>query len=79
MKLYLRQAWRDSRLVDGFKTVDIPKEVEEVSFGGDRVKDFWIPDTFVRNAIDTSSFETAFTKESLFKVNRTGDIWYVHR
>ena len=79
MKLYLRQAWNDPRLEPAFQSSSIPKSIDEISFKGHRVKDFWIPDTFVRNAIETQSFETAFTTESLFRVNRTGDVWYVHR
>jgi hypothetical protein len=76
-KLYLRQSYTDTRLQKYFEGT--PSSVKQVKFKNDMVrKYFWLPDTFVRNALDTHSHETANTYEALFRVNRTGEVWYVH-
>jgi len=70
--MYLRQAWRDPRLV--FTTRD--SSTTPLRLGDDSWTKIWIPDTFFRNE-KRSAFHEVTVKNRLLRLNVTGHLWYV--
>ena len=70
--MYLRQAWRDARLV--FEPGD--SRTKELRLGDDSWTEIWIPDTFFRNE-KRSAFHEVTVKNRLLRLNATGHLWYV--
>ena len=70
--MYLRQAWRDPRLIfpppDGKTTT--------LRLGMGKWQDIWIPDTFFRNE-KRASFHDVTVPNRLMRLNATGHLWYV--
>ena len=70
--MYLRQAWRDPRLV----FPPIHRKVLEVRLGEASLSQVWIPDTFFRNE-KGASFHEVTVKNRLLRLTRDGHLWYV--
>ena len=72
--MYLRQSWRDPRLVFTPQTTE--KTASELRLGNNRWEDIWIPDVFFRNE-KRASFHDVTVANRLLKLNATGHLWYV--
>ena len=72
VSMYLRQAWRDPRLV----FPPIHRKVLQVRLGESSLTRVWIPDTFFRNE-KRATFHDVTVQNRLMRLNATGHIWYV--
>ncbi len=70
--MYLRQSWRDPRLV--FEPID--GNTTSILLHDDGWQDLWCPDTFMRNE-KRSSFHDVMKPNRMMKLNSTGHVWYV--
>lgn len=71
MDFYLRQKWKDPRLV--YRTV-----VDNITVNWEYVKDIWVPDTFFPNE-KKSDFHIATTHNSFLRISQNGDIFTSQR
>ncbi len=72
VSMYLRQSWRDPRLI--FKPID--GKIDTIRLGDGRWEDVWTPDTFFRNE-KRASFHSITVPNRLLRLNTTGHLWYV--
>ena len=73
MTLYLRQRWKDSRLVFTPYNDETGQSIKLADHTWDKI---WIPDTFFRNA-KRFTFHSMTTPNRLLHLNSTGWLWYV--
>lgn len=72
VSMYLRQIWRDPRLV--FDAIH--NKISIVRLGEDSWDKIWVPDTFFRNE-KGANFHEVTVKNRLLRLNTTGHLWYV--
>jgi len=72
VSMYLRQAWRDARLV----FVPGISGTTQLRLGDHSWTRIWIPDTFIRNE-KRAAFHEVTVHNRLLRLNATGHLWYV--
>lgn len=73
VSMYLRQQWKDPRLVYD------PKEIGDVTtmrLGQRRWDEIWVPDVFFRNE-KKANYHEVTVENRLLTLNSTGFLWYV--
>ena len=69
MTLYLRQSWRDPRL--SFESTSTLNKIRAYVWD-----DIWVPDTFFRNEISSTTHDLT-VHNRLLTIKNDGDVWYV--
>ncbi|ESN93149.1 hypothetical protein HELRODRAFT_130575, partial [Helobdella robusta] len=72
VSMYLRQLWRDPRLM----YPPLFNKTKEIRVGDQFLHDLWIPDTFFRNE-KRATFHEVTVNNRFMKLNSTGHVWYV--
>jgi len=72
VSMYVRQEWRDPRLV----FMPIHRKIVKVRLGEGSWDKIWIPDTFFRNE-KRATFHEVTVNNRLLRLNATGFLWYV--